>query len=172
MRHAISRSRGVFAAAAVAGLVVWGCEGGGPVVGADSVPEGATDVPFTDVAAAQASGFTDRARLVIEDPDALADFWATYQGPRSQTSDPPAVDFETSTVIAAAMGERGTGGYSVTIDEVREHDGTLYVRVTELSPGPTCMTTQALTQPVSAVRVDVKAGRVEFVETADTSSCE
>lgn len=160
------------ACVALAGLLTVACTDAGPGIGgAGALPEGAAPVPFTDLAAGHSTGFAEPDRMVMRSDGELAEFWVTFEVPRTPKTDPPVVDFGRMIVIAAAMGERSTGGYAVTIEAVHEAEGKLYVSVTELSPGPSCMTTQALTQPVFAVTVESAASEVVFVERAETSSC-
>lgn len=117
------------------------------------------------------SGIGKRQRLVIRDEQAWAAFWTEAHGNMMPKPERPAVDFSASVVIAAAMGSRSTGGYSVDL-QVAETDDGLRVYVTETSPGPSCITTQAFTAPLAAVRVPRTAASVSFVEQARVSDCE
>ena len=113
-----------------------------------------------------------RQRLVISDAAAWAQLWseatAGYQ-PRPAT---PAVDFAAEVVVVAAMGTRSTGGYSIHVDRAYEADGRLHVVVREVAPGARCATTQALTAPLTAVRVQRRPAPVVFVEVAETRTCD
>jgi len=117
------------------------------------------------------SGISDRRRLVIEDQDAWLQFWAELQAMVTPVPEPPAVDFSTHVVIAATMGQRATGGYSIRIDDISRAGERTRVIVVETAPGPTCLTTQAFTAPATAVTVSRPAGTVEFVERNETDSC-
>ena len=74
-------------------------------------------------------------------------------------------------VVAAAMGTRPSGGYSVSVSAVYQQDGTLFFRIREASPGPTCLNAAVLTAPAVAVLADRWDGPVEFVEESGTNSC-
>lgn len=65
----------------------------------------------------------------------------------------PVVDFTKNSVIAVFIGERPNGGFMVTIDSIIEGSKNITVNVTETTPGPKCMTTQALTRPFSLVKI-------------------
>jgi hypothetical protein len=94
------------------------------------------------------SGITTPARLVIRDDSAYANFWTSLgAGAR------PAVDFSRDIVIVAAAGQRATGGNAIAVERVTRTGDGLAVEVVESNPGPGCMTTQALTQPVDVVVV-------------------
>ena len=65
--------------------------------------------------------------------------------------DRTAVDFTRDMVVAVAAGQRPTGGYEIAVDRVRQAKGELTVEVVETAPGPNCVTTASLTQPVDVV---------------------
>jgi hypothetical protein len=55
---------------------------------------------------------------------------------------------------------------------VSQADGELTVQVVETTPGPNCMTTSSLTQPVDVVVVPVVAPRSwSFVERKEVRGC-
>jgi hypothetical protein len=94
------------------------------------------------------SGITTPARLVIRDDSSYASFWTSLgAGAR------PAVDFSRDIVIVAAAGQRATGGNAIAVERVSRTGDGLAVEVVETNPGPGCMTTQALTQPVDVIVV-------------------
>src|SRR3712207_8471012 len=47
----------------------------------------------------------------------------------------PVVDFESSTVVAVALGERAPGGHTVEITRIVEREEALTVAVVESAPG-------------------------------------
>jgi hypothetical protein len=108
------------------------------------------------------SGFEDPVRTLITDDVAWAEAWATLHEGVTPQPPLPAIDFEGSVLVLAGMGMRPTGGYRVTIESVRAHEGVLYVTVRERSPGPTCGTYQALTQPVHVLEVPRQGLTAEF----------
>jgi hypothetical protein len=81
------------------------------------------------------------------------------------------VDFARDVVILAAMGTRPSTGFSVTITEVRVHDGTFWVRVTEQSPGRNCVAGDAITSPVHAVRAPREATAAQFMVARVETRC-
>jgi len=122
------------------------------------------------------SGFQDRARVVIEDPHTFAAVWAVLEHGHEPKTEPPAVSFFPERVIVAAMGARTSGGYSITIEGAFVKDGRLFVVVHERSPGADCVVTQAATQPVTVVQIDVNRGyypihEIVFVERQTAVPC-
>lgn len=88
--------------------------------------------------------------LLITGPEA----WATFlRQQRSQPDSWPKVDWEREVVLVALMGGKRTGGYRITVEEVRVGDGAVVVRVQEVSPRPDEMVIQVLTSPFHVVTV-------------------
>ena len=113
------------------------------------------------------TGIERPERLVFRDERSLAEFWS-----RLGTGEPPKIDFDRELVVAAASGQQATGGHSITIGRAVLRDGVLVVEVVESSPGPDCMATQALSQPVDVVAIPaegVKSWR--FVERDEVGGC-
>jgi hypothetical protein len=87
--------------------------------------------------------------------------------------DRPAVDFNRDVVIVAAAGQRPTGGHEIAVTRVTQTQGGLTVEVVERAPGPNCMTTASLTQPVDIVIVPVSGVRSwNFVERKEIRGCQ
>ena len=149
-------------------VAILGCT---PVVD-PQLPPGGTPLDETErVLQAQYTGLVERERAVIRDAQTWSQFWSRAH--RNVMPQPPAptIDFTRNIVVAAAMGTRSNGGFSIGIEQVYAADGDLYVVVEERSPGPNCITTQALTAPVAAVRVPRPGAPVSFIERSETFRC-
>jgi hypothetical protein len=113
------------------------------------------------------TGIGEARRLVIKDANAWSQFWSELG-----VGDRPAVDFRRDVVVVAAAGQRQTGGHEIAIDRVTQRDGELIVEVVETAPGPNCMTTASLTQPVDVVIVPASEARSwSFLERKDIRGC-
>ena len=113
------------------------------------------------------TGISEARRLVIRDANAWAEFWSELG-----VGDRPAVDFSQDLVIAVAAGQRPTGGHEIAVTQVTQSNGELRVEVLETSPGPNCMTTSALTQPVDVVVVQgVNPRSWSFVQRKEVRGC-
>jgi len=113
------------------------------------------------------TGISEARSLVIRDANAWAEFWSELG-----VGDRPAVDFSRDLVIAVAAGQRPTGGHEVAISQISQADGELRIEVVETEPGPNCMTTSALTQPVDVVVVQgVKPKSWSFVQRKEVRGC-
>jgi hypothetical protein len=135
----------------------------------DPVPDQAQS-SFSRVLTQNASGFDEPAELVIRDRAALESAWARAFN-QVQGNPAPAVDFSRETVILVALGPRTSGGHAVRVDAVTRSGESAVVRYTATSPGPDCMSTQALTSPVEVVRTARIGGAVRFARHDAVQRC-
>jgi hypothetical protein len=113
------------------------------------------------------TGVGEARRLIIRDANAWAAFWSELG-----VGDRPAVDFTRDVVVAVAAGQRPTGGYEIAVGRVLQGNGELTVEVVETTPGPNCMTTASLTQPVDVVVVPALTTRSwSFMERKEVRGC-
>ena len=113
------------------------------------------------------TGIGESRRLVIRDANTWAAFWSELG-----VGDRPAVDFTRDVVVAVAAGQQPTGGYEIAVNNVTEHAGELTVEVLETTPGPNCMTSAVLTQPVDVVVLPaVNVRGWSFIEKKNVRGC-
>ncbi|HUQ15438.1 MAG TPA: protease complex subunit PrcB family protein [Gemmatimonadales bacterium] len=127
----------------------------------------ASDVEIQRIGRWISSGIRGSRRLVIRDPETWSRFWSELgAGVR------PQVDLSRNLVIAVASGERSSGGHDIAVQKVSRSGGELRIEVLETSPGPECVTTSALSQPVDVVMVP-SAGVTgwSFIDQAATRAC-
>jgi len=140
---------------------------------AAEIPAGATEMAFDPIAelGTPMSSIIDRRRLVIRDEAAWMSFWDEFAGAIVPKPDAPAVDFSTHMVIAATMGQKTSGGYTISVEQVAEKDGTLFAAVQETTPGALCTNITVMTAPAVAVTVPRHEGSVAFVESELALPC-
>ncbi len=164
----------------LAGLGAVGCSSTSEGPGAISEPETAAEIPAgatgltfepLEEVSSPMSAIVERRRLVIRDTAAWTAFWDEFAAAVEPRPDPPSVNFTTHMVIAATMGQRTSGGYLISVEEVAEKDGTLYARVLETSPGVSCVNITVMTAPAVAVVVPRHEGTVAFVEEELSRPC-
>jgi hypothetical protein len=105
------------------------------------------------------SGIRGQVALLITAPEAWASHWRRHATIFVPPPSPPPFDFAKGSLVAIHLGERRTGGYSVTVTEIRQKGKELTVTAVERRPPPGAIVTMALTQPYQIVRIPpVKAG--------------
>lgn len=94
-------------------------------------------------------------RRIIDERSVWERLWKRAYESRWPTPELPEVDFDHSVVLVAAMGQKPTGGYDITIERVARRSDTLYARIREVFPSKDCGVTTSFTYPWQAVRVPV-----------------
>jgi hypothetical protein len=87
---------------------------------------------------------------------------------------PPAgVDFKKHWVLHYSMGVQSTGGYDANILEIeREGSGagsSLVITTQDVSPGPMCLVTQALTNPQVTVKIKKQKKTIEIQQITEST---
>jgi hypothetical protein len=130
-------------------------------------------VPTEDVTLVKQfySGIDARERLVVQSPSEWSALWTRMHS--RQSPEPPIVqpDFNTEVALVATMGEKPSGGYTITIDSVTRHERGSIVYVTEKSPSETCFTPGVLTQAVHAIRAPKTDGTIWWRERTAVENC-
>lgn len=136
-------------------------DGTSPSTSTETTVTSAAAQPLSRLYSAATSGFVEPAELPLRDRAALDGAWRTlHDGIPGNPA--PAIDFASRMVVLVAIGPRNTGGYTVRVDAVTSDGSKATVQYTVTSPGPSCMTTQALTSPVDVVSVARLDGAVRF----------
>jgi len=132
---------------------------------------GGADVAFTNVAKDSHGGYGERGNVMVQSEVEWRDLWSKTTSNQTPPPQLPDVDFEKETLIAAFMGTERTGGYAIEITKITETDSALMVSVKEISPGPNCIVTMALTQPYHIVKILKTEKQVEFLITEEVTEC-
>ncbi len=142
-------------------LIMAGCSGTHAAGG-----DGPLD--FEELARGSFSEVKDEQMLVIRDRDRFRSVWRQT----GRSGDPPEVDFDSEMVVAAFVGERRTGGYSIRLREAEALGDEIHLRLRIEEPGRGCMVTQAHTQPWQIVKLPRVEGSAKFDVYRDTVDCD
>lgn len=117
-----------------------------------------------DLGAGAMSGITAAGLHVVRDQAELDELWRTHMRLHLPAPAVPQIDFADSMIVAAFVGQKPTGGYSVRIEEVIRVAATagqpsqIVVRTSEVIPAEDAVVTQMLTSPFHMVRVEKADG--------------
>lgn len=135
-------------------------------------PGGAATLSMREVASGIRCGISEPREVLITDAAAWEALW---QEVGSRSIPPPAlpvVDFSRETVIACFSGAKSTGGHGIAIEGITLSPEGYRVAVTKISPGKTCMVTEAFTYPYQIVAVAGTAARAAtFTTTTQLKDC-
>lgn len=132
------------------------CKSSAPVIGG----EGSFDILHKETN----GGRQKAGNEVIKSQDELNALYAELN-----LTDVPEIDFQANNVVALFMGQRNTGGFSISIGAVTLTDGLATVQIIETAPQD--MATMAITEPYCIAKIS-KSNKVEFIRSASTPAAE
>ncbi len=109
--------------------------------------------------------------MLIRDAESWAAVWADMISVGDSRT-PPFVDFSKEDVIVAALGERRSNGYSISITGVLADPFAARVIVSTTAPGASCDQAEIVTAPLDAVRISKLDAAVQFDERNTVLSCD
>lgn len=83
----------------------------------------------------------------------------------------PDVDFGEKMVIAVVMGQKPSGGYSVSLKQLEVGSDSIQFLVDETVPGENCIVTQAITNPYQIIAIDKTEKEIKFVGNTVVNEC-
>ena len=117
------------------------------------------------------SNLREPRRMLIRDAETWAQVW-TEMISAGDPRTPPFVDFTKEDVIVAALGERRSSGYSITITGVVADPLVAQVIVSTTVPGAACDQAEIVTAPLDAVRITKLDAAVKFDERTTLLNCD
>ena len=124
-------------------VVLAGC-GGGAASSASSASGGVRTVSLTRLANAHPKQHVDATILIGFDAASVATL---------VTAAPP-IDFTSQAVLCLYIGERSTGGWSVTLQSISLDGASMKILAREVEPRPGTGTTQAFSYPADCAIID------------------
>ncbi len=105
--------------------------------------------------------------IVFQDATTWQQFWLTYCNAfddKGSILPPPAIDFKKHTLVGVFLGQRPTGGYAVTINQIKKTKKELLVSYAERKPDPGSIVIMVIAYPSALVTVDKTELPVRFVK--------
>jgi hypothetical protein len=118
------------------------------------------------------SGIDDSLRVMVDDAVRWEAYWRRLHAHVTPPPPVPPVDFGREVVILAALGTRGSGGFTIRIDSAYDVGTYVDIVVRRTAPGSGCLITAAFTQPVDVVRIPARRVPVRFRERALVEPCD
>ena len=141
------------------------------VVNTEPVREPRSIVPFETVSQRVYSGHPERASYIIDNEEEWQGLWQKITGKIIPQPALPEVDFESYMLLAHFMGQRMSGGYGVEFVIVLGVGEKIKVVILEISPGPDCGVTAALTASYHVVQIPRTEKEIEFTIAEATRIC-
>jgi hypothetical protein len=143
-----------------------------------SSPSTGIDVPIVRLRSEPNSfsyftGIRESTRLIVRDRDTWRATWNKLYDRQSPVPAIPDIDFSKEMVVVAALGERGSGGYSIVFENASENEaGGVNVVVRSTSPGRGCAAPTVMTQPTDLARIPNRYPSIRFIEREEVRTCE
>jgi protease stability complex PrcB-like protein len=132
----------------------------------------ATPVPVVRLLFTSYSGLIEPQRLVVRDPAAWAEVWTAIWRSHSPLPELPQVDFAREMLVVVALGARPNGGYGILVDSAIATADDVDVWIRAISPGPSCVVTTAVSQPVDIARLPRSDGVLRFHDRTEERACQ
>jgi PrcB C-terminal len=107
-------------------------------------------------------GYTDSKFMVIEDNESLTEVFNIFNKSRSPQLKIPIINFEKETVIALFLGEKYSGGYAITVEQVLDKNNKVNIFYKVTSPKLGDMVTSVMTQPFSIIKIPKTTKEIVF----------
>lgn len=129
-----------------------------------SQPQTEVTVTYDVILKGTFSGLKDPLQQVISNEKDFEDVWKKHVSVLVPQPLVPSVDFETSVVVAIAIGEKNTSGYQILVRKVEAQGDNVLVHYRQTEPPANSFLLQVLTQPFLLLRVDRPKGQVQLVK--------
>lgn len=122
-------------------------------------------ITFEILAQNSNGGKTDLEFVVINDKKALNEIYQLIGEGRFPKLKTPSINFEQETVIALFLGEKTSGGYSISVKQILSLDDKINVTYKITAPKRGEMVTAVMTQPYCIIKMSKTLKEVVFKET-------
>ena len=110
-------------------------------------------------------GKTTKDIVVVSDKNALEQIYNGINSNQEPGYQIPEINFETESVIVFFLGEKNTGGYSISVRNISESKNSISVFYQEKGPKLTDMVTMVITQPYCIVKTKKLSKELKFIKT-------
>jgi protease stability complex PrcB-like protein len=107
-------------------------------------------------------GMVDSKFMVINDETSLNDIYNRISKDRTPKLDTPKINFNRETVIALFLGEKNSGGYSITVEQIMNLNDKVNVVYRITSPKAGEMVTSVMTQPYCIIKIPKTSKEIVF----------
>ena len=128
------------------------------------------EVPILQTWSGGHSNVKKAGNLIIRDAKAWKEQWAKINSNRMPQPPLPKVDFDKQMLIVLFMGEKTTGGHSISVASIRDTGKQIEVAVKRKSPPPGGMSIMVMTQPYCIVAIAKTDKPITFKEAKDAKT--
>ena len=121
-------------------------------------------IPFQTIDQGFYGGFVDSKFIVIDNIKSLEEIYSQLSKHQSPKLEVPKINFEDETVIALFLGEKTSGGHSISVEKVFNFKDSISVNYKIKIPKKGEAVTFAMTQPYCIIKIPKTSKKVIFKE--------
>lgn len=110
-------------------------------------------IPFQTITQDYYGGLIDSKFIVIEDVKSLDEVYDLLSKGKSPKLEAPKINFDNETIIALFLGEKTSGGYSISVEKVVNYKDSIVVNYKTETPKKGEMVTSVMTQPYCIIKM-------------------
>lgn len=119
-------------------------------------------IPFQTIEQDFYGGLTNSKFIVIEDINSLEEVYDLLNKYKSPSLEVPKINFDKETVIALFLGEKNSGGYSISVRQIKNENNKVVVEYEIQSPNKGDMVTSVMTQPYCVIKTQKTLKTIVF----------
>ena len=119
------------------------------------------NINFSKILEGSHSNFKDKDFILINSKEQLQKIYGTLNSTRMPGFEIPKINFDKEQVIGFFMGTKTTGGYSISLDHIKNEKDEILVFFTEKTPSG--MATSVITQPFYLAKMVKTSKPVKFI---------
>lgn len=108
------------------------------------------------------SSISESRQVVIRDADDWQKLWKQIHGSNEPMPPVPVIDFSKHMLVGYFLGQRSSGGYSVSIKDIKETGKEITVTISSTAPGRNSIVAQMLTSPYAIQAIPKSDKKVVF----------
>lgn len=107
-------------------------------------------------------GMTDSKFIVIKDETTLNEIYKLINKSKSPGIKIPIINFEKETVLVLFLGEKTSGGHSISVEQILDENEKLIVKYKVTLPKLGEMVTTVMTQPYYIIKIPITSKEIIF----------
>ena len=107
-------------------------------------------------------GMTDSKFIVIKDETTLNEIYKLINKSKSPGIKIPIINFEKETVLVLFLGEKSSGGHSISVEQILDENEKVTVKYKVTLPKLGEMVTTVMTQPYCIIKIPITSKEIIF----------
>lgn len=150
-------------------MLLGACKSSQPTANGENPDQNVAGIEVIDSGANGA--MLEKKQVLISDEDAWKTLWENTHANKSPMPPLPKVDWNNYRLVAAFMGQRPSGGYTVSIENVEIKGKYAELTVVHGKPGASCFVPMVLSQPYTIAKIKGKFREIKPTIKDITQNC-